>query len=286
MESKFCPLTNQLYMMAYEELGRTLVKRKFSTLNILTLGNKWIIGFGCEGHPDVNDWFGILDDVGEKIESYMNELSNHNSKRSAFIDTFGTCSRDVSKVLSGKKRKREIELQKSRNAYTINASCIRHLKMLRDLQKDKGWYEKPTTCGYKFFDWRQNKSSHENIYAFFLHTALGIAVELKTDIFNWFRSARHIHQTAVPVIYNEKTDVISFQNSEWNILAWGSGTISSTTQKKRRKFYIQNKGIGWDLPNLRVTQELFRNFFIDIQTRPNGDDLVARANELELQPFD
>ena len=167
MESKFCPLTNRLYMMAYEELGRTLVKRKFSTLNILTLGNKWIIGFGCEGHPDVNDWFGILDDVGEKIESYMNELSNHNSKRSAFIDTFGS-----SRVLSGKKRKREIELQKSRNAYTINASCIRHLKMLRDLQKDKGWYEKPTTCGYKFFDWRQNKSSHEKIYAFFLHTAL------------------------------------------------------------------------------------------------------------------
>ena len=69
-------------------------------------------------------------------------------------------------------------------------------------------------------------------------------------------------------------------------MAWGSGTISSTTQKKRRKFYIQNKGIGWDLPNLRVTQELFRDFFIQIQTQPNGDDLVARANELELQPLD
>ena len=58
--------------------------------------------------------------------------------------------------------------------------------MLRDLQKDKGWYEKPTTCGYKFFDWRKEKKSDETNHAFFLHTALGIAVELKTDIFNWF----------------------------------------------------------------------------------------------------
>ena len=139
-------------MMAYEELGQTLVKRKFSTLNFLTLGNKFNIGFGCEGHLDVNDWFGVLNDVGEKIETYIDELRIHNSKRSDFIKTSGTFSRDVSKVLSGKKRKRKIELQKVCDAYTINTSCIRHLNMLRDLQNDKGWYEKPTTCGYKFFD--------------------------------------------------------------------------------------------------------------------------------------
>ncbi len=267
--------------MAYEELGRTLVKRKFSTLNILTLGNKFNIGFGCEGHPDVNDWFGVLDDVGEKNESYIDGLHIHNSKRSDFIDIF--CS---SQVLSGKKRKHKIGLQRVCDAYTINTSCIRHLNMLRDLQKDKGWYEKPTTCGYKFFDWRKEKKSDEKIYAFFLHTALGIAVELKTDIFNWFRSARHIHQTAVPVIHNKMSDVISFQNSNWNILAWGSGTISSTTRSKRRKFYIGNKGLGWDRPNLRVTQPLFTDFMNQIQTREDGDELVARANELELQPFE
>ena len=191
--------------MAYEELGRTLVKRKFSTLNILTLGNKLNIGFGCEGHPDVNDWFGVLDNVGEKIESYIDWLRIHNFNRSDFSNTFGS-----SQVGSGKKRKRKIELQKVCDAYTINTSCIRHLNMLRDLQTDKGWYEKPTTCGYKFFDWRKEKKSDGKNYAFFLHTALGIAVELKTDIFNWFRSARHIHQIAVPVIHNKMKDVISF----------------------------------------------------------------------------
>ena len=82
------------------------------------------------------------------------------------------------------------------------------------------------------------------------------------------------------------SDVISFQNSNWNILAWGSGTISSTTQSKRRKFYIENKGLGWDLPNLQVTQRLFRECFNQIQTKEDFDEPVARANELELQPFE
>ena len=70
----------------------------------------------CEGHQDVNDWFGELDDVGEKIESYIGELRIHNSKRSDFIDTFGTYLRDVSEVFSRKKREHEIELYKVRDA--------------------------------------------------------------------------------------------------------------------------------------------------------------------------
>ena len=66
----------------------------------------------------------------------------------------------------------------------------------------------------------------------------------------------------------------------------GSGTISPTTQTKRYKFYIENNGLGWNLPNLWVTQELFMEFFNQIKIREDGDKLVARANELDLQPFD
>ena len=76
------------------------------------------------------------------------------------------------------------------------------------------------------------------------------------------------------------SDIILSQNSALNILTWDSGTISSTTQKKRQKFYIKNMDLGWNLPNLQVTQELFMTFFIQIQTQVNGDDLVARVNKL------
>ena len=72
-------------MMAHEELGRTLVKREFATLNILTLGNNIILGFVCKGHPDVNDWFETIDDVGEIINSYVDEVPKLNFKRYKYI---------------------------------------------------------------------------------------------------------------------------------------------------------------------------------------------------------
>ena len=65
-----------------------------------------------------------------------------------------------------------------------------------------------------------------------------------------------------------------------NILAWRLGKIPSTTQKKKQAFYIKNDDITWDFPSLQVTQLLFREFFIEIQARANGDGLVTKANDL------
>ncbi len=67
-------------MIAHKKLGRTLVKSEFATLNILILGNNIILGFVCEGHPDVNDWFITIDDVSGMINSYVDEISKLNFK--------------------------------------------------------------------------------------------------------------------------------------------------------------------------------------------------------------
>ena len=81
-------------------------------------------------------------------------------------------------------------------------------------------------------------------YDFFLHTALSVAAEFDTYIFNWFQSTRHIHQTAVPVIYFETTDEIVFNDDYRNIMAWGSDTTSPTIQENQRKFYTKHEGGG------------------------------------------
>ena len=276
MESKFCPMTNRLYMMAHEELGRSLIKRKFGTLNILTLGDDFIFGFACEGHPDVYDWFGTVDDIGEKINSYVEEVREFNMKRYKDIT-------EINSAILNKKRKRSIcQLDNVLDIYIENAYMIRHMNMLHDLQTEKGWYEKPTTCGYNFFDWRTNKSADEKNYAFFLHTALSVAVELDTDIFNWFWSARHIHQTAVPIIHFERTDHIVFNDNCRNILAWGGGTTSRTTQSNRRQFYIKHRGEGWNNLNLRVTTQRFTRFIIENLRNPQMPNFLRDANAADI----
>ena len=37
------------------------------------------------GHPDVNDWFETIDDVGEIINSYVDEVPKLNFKRYKYI---------------------------------------------------------------------------------------------------------------------------------------------------------------------------------------------------------
>ena len=37
---------------------------------------------------------------------------------------------------------------------------IKHMSMLHDFQTDKGWYKKPTTYKYNYFDWRKNKTTY------------------------------------------------------------------------------------------------------------------------------
>ena len=127
--------------MAYKELGRTLVKRKFATLNLLTLGNHVILGFACEGHQDVNDWFVTINDVGKMINSYIDEVCELNLKR--YKDII-----ELNNALLKKKRKRTIQhFDKVLNIYVENLYLIRHMTMLHDLQTKRGWYEKPTMCG-------------------------------------------------------------------------------------------------------------------------------------------
>ena len=80
-----------------------------------------------------------------------------------------------------------------------------------------------------------------NIFIFFIHTALSIVVELCTGIFNWFCSTGYIHQTVVSAIHHETIDMISFQNNKRNIVAWGTGIISSTKQRKKAFILYQEQ---------------------------------------------
>ena len=111
---------------------------------------------------------------------------------------------------------------------------------------------------------------------------MSVALELDTDVFNWFWSARHIHQTTVPIIHLENTDEIVFNDICRNIMAWGSGTVSSTVQSNRRKFYIKHKGDGWQNRNLRVTKQRFASFIIANMSNQNLPNFIRDANEADI----
>ena len=115
-----------------------------------------------------------------------------------------------------------------------------------------------------------------------MHTALSVAVELETDVFNWFRSARHIHQTAVPVIHSKNTDEIVFNDICKNIIAWGSVTPSPTVQANRRKLYIKHKEGGCQNQKLRVTKEIFASFIFANMSNQNLPNFIRDANEEDI----
>ena len=102
--------------MVHEELGRTLVKRKFATLKILTLRNDTILGFACESNPDVNDWFQTIDGVCEMVNSYVDEVCEHKFKIYFKIEI---------NIVVLKKRKRKITIDHLDNYfYTYIKNCI------------------------------------------------------------------------------------------------------------------------------------------------------------------
>ena len=77
----------------------------------------------------------------------------------------------------------------------------------------------------------ETKINRWKIYALFVY-GTNIAVEFDTYIFNWFRSAIHIHQTEVTVIHLEVTDEFLFHENETNIIILGNETTPPTTQAK------------------------------------------------------
>ena len=63
-----------LNIFFHRKLGYKLTKQEFSALNILTLGDKLNIDFGCKGYSSANDQFDTIDDIGEKIELYVDKV--------------------------------------------------------------------------------------------------------------------------------------------------------------------------------------------------------------------
>ena len=75
------------------------------------------------------------------ISSYFDELCEPNFKRYKNII-------DINIAALKKKGKRTIDhFDNVSDVYIEHSYLITHMSMLHDLQTDKVWYKKPTTCG-------------------------------------------------------------------------------------------------------------------------------------------
>lgn len=210
-----------------QAVGNTICPvKRFSNLIILTSGASKTIGFCNEAHDDKRDWF----------EECVNEDITH---------FFHKIYEDIAALENSENQTNNIQLP-------LLQMMHNHLKSLKSLSP-KGSFEKATVCGYKFLgSWKGQDLATSVLYSFFVHTALGIAVSLESDIYHWFRAGQHRHQTALSVIWDKSLDTITFNDSSFQILAWGSGSGGSTKSGKRREFYLRH------FENVaRVTQPLF-----------------------------
>ena len=172
----------------------------------------------------MNDWFDSSAESG--FDAFISKLS---------------C--DINSLHGNKNQTGNIQL-------LILLKMRNHLKLLKSLSPS-GLFPKATVCGYKFLG---TTRKGQELISFFLHTALGVAVRLESDIYHWFLGGQHRHQTAVSVLWDVKKDTVSFNDPEFQILAWGNGPSADTKQSQRREFY--NRHLG---PTPRVTQTLFVN---------------------------
>lgn len=261
LECQFCPLTDSFSAKAYQSAGHQISKNRFGNINILTFGNQNLIGFANEEHVDNNDWLGR--DTDQEAEKLLYSIRDH--------------ARKIFENIKSYKDQTNPECQARLSKYVKISTAFKYilnLGMLGLKRNDIPRYESPTTCGYKFVDERRNPCGFV-IYAYFLHPSISIAVQLATDIFHWFRAARHSHHTSVPVLFNKETETIRFHDEDVMILAWGGGGSEARTQQaKRRRFYLANQGPGWQNPGgLRVTAWRFRALLDSL-----SDQQVLNAN--------
>ena len=197
--------------------------KRFSRLIILTSGSSNSIAFANESHNDKNDSFDSSAESG--FDAFISKLS---------------C--DIDSLQGNKNQTGNIQLP-------ILLKMRKHLQLLKSLSSS-GSFPKATVCGYKFLG---SKRTGSELISFFLHTALGVAVRLESDIYHWFCGGLHRHQTAISVLWDREKDTVSFNDPEFQILAWGNGPPKKK-QSQRREFYIRHFG-----PTPKVTQTLFVN---------------------------
>lgn len=236
VEQRIDPFYDHVTKFAFSSLtehgnvvGSTICPNKrFSTLIILTSGASKSLAFANESHDDKRDWFD--DSASEGFDLFYSKLCN-----------------DITSLKDNKKHTGDTQLQ-------ILIKMKNHLHQLKSLSPN-GAFDKATVCGYKFLgSWSGQENDTSVLYSFFLHTALGIAVWLESDVYHWFRGGQHRHQTAVSVLWERSNDTISFNDPNFQILAWGEGATNNANQGRRREFYLRHFGY-----RPVVSQQIFMN---------------------------
>ena len=144
-------------------VGSTICPNKrFSNLIILTSGGSNSIAFANESHDDKRDWFDNSSLV-DGFEAFRLKLLG-----------------DIASLKGNAK-------QTGASQLPLLLKMINHLDLLKSLSPNES-YNKATVCGYKFLgSWSGKDDCTSVLYSFFLHTALGIAVMIESDIYHWFR---------------------------------------------------------------------------------------------------
>ncbi|GFH61168.1 predicted protein [Chaetoceros tenuissimus] len=197
LEVSFCPLTDCFNLTVYKAANCVVSQNRFGSINILTFGDKYLIGFSNEEHVDTNDWLG--EDIDVEVEKLVYQLKHSTASLKKNIQSY--------KDYSNK------ECQLRLKKYVKLSNAVKYLLKLGKLggKHRIPRYETPTTCGYKFVDERMDLAFE--ICAYFLHPSIGVAVRLVSNIFHWFRAARHTHHTSVPVLFCKEKQIITFNDS-------------------------------------------------------------------------